>query len=54
MRLDRGHRVSRHHVLAKAGYAREGILRCSAIKDGSVTDHVLFAITGRDLAAKEG
>jgi hypothetical protein len=29
-----------------------GILRRSAIKDGRVTDQVLFAITDRDLAAK--
>jgi [ribosomal protein S5]-alanine N-acetyltransferase len=41
-----------HRVLEKAGYAREGILRRSAIKDGRVTDQVLFAITDRDLAAK--
>jgi RimJ/RimL family protein N-acetyltransferase len=41
-----------HRVLDKAGYAREGVLRRSAIKDGIVTDQVLFAITDRDLAAK--
>jgi hypothetical protein len=35
-----------------AGYAREGVWRPSAIKDGSVTDQVLFAITDRDLAVK--
>jgi [ribosomal protein S5]-alanine N-acetyltransferase len=35
-------------VLEKAGYLREGLLRRSAIKDGNVTDQVLFAITDRD------
>jgi [ribosomal protein S5]-alanine N-acetyltransferase len=39
-------------VLEKAGYVREGILRRSAIKDGLVTDQMLFAITDRDLAPK--
>jgi hypothetical protein len=29
-------------------------LRPSAIKDGSVTDQALFAITERDLAGKAG
>jgi RimJ/RimL family protein N-acetyltransferase len=41
-------------VLEKAGYTREGVLRRSAIKDGVVTDQVLFAITDRDFAAKGG
>ena len=39
-------------VLEKAGYQREGLLRRAAIKDGNVTDQVLFAITDRDCAAK--
>jgi RimJ/RimL family protein N-acetyltransferase len=39
-------------VLEKAGYAREGVLRRSAIKDGAVTDQVLFAITDRDRGSK--
>jgi [ribosomal protein S5]-alanine N-acetyltransferase len=37
-----------HRVLEKAGYKREGVLRCSAIKDGVVIDQVLFAITDQD------
>jgi len=43
-----------HRVLEKAGYAREGVLRRSAVKDGRVTDQVLFAIIDRDLAARVG
>jgi [ribosomal protein S5]-alanine N-acetyltransferase len=43
-----------HRVLEKAGYVREGVLRRSAVKDGVVTDQVLFAITDRDLASKVG
>jgi ribosomal-protein-alanine N-acetyltransferase len=43
-----------HRVLEKVGYAREGVLRRSAIKDGTVTDQVLFAITDRDLVADVG
>jgi RimJ/RimL family protein N-acetyltransferase len=34
--------------LEKAGYAREGVLRRSAIKDGTILDQVLFAITDED------
>jgi RimJ/RimL family protein N-acetyltransferase len=41
--------VASHRVLEKAGYAREGLLRRSAIKDGIVLDQVLFAITDHDL-----
>jgi RimJ/RimL family protein N-acetyltransferase len=41
-------------VLEKAGYTREGTLRRSAIKDGEITDQVLFAITDRDFAARPG
>jgi RimJ/RimL family protein N-acetyltransferase len=41
-----------HRVLEKTGYEREGVLRRSAIKDGKVTDQVLFAITDLDLALK--
>lgn len=37
-------------VLERAGYAREGILRRSAIKDGRVVDQIMYAITDRDLA----
>ena len=44
--------VASHKVLENAGYLREGLLRRSAIKDGSVTDQLLFAITDRDLDAK--
>ncbi|HEX9582692.1 MAG TPA: GNAT family protein [Gemmatimonadales bacterium] len=32
-------------VLEKAGYRREGIMRSSALKDGKVTDQVLYALT---------
>jgi RimJ/RimL family protein N-acetyltransferase len=32
-------------VLEKAGYAREGILRKSVVKDGQVLDQVLYAVT---------
>jgi ribosomal-protein-alanine N-acetyltransferase len=31
-------------VLEKAGYTREGVLRCAAIKDGQVRDQVMYAI----------
>jgi len=31
-------------VLEKAGYQREGVMRCSAIKDGQVLDQVLYAV----------
>jgi RimJ/RimL family protein N-acetyltransferase len=44
--------VASQRVLVNAGYAREGTLRRSAIKDGNVTDQVLFAITDRDLQAR--
>jgi [ribosomal protein S5]-alanine N-acetyltransferase len=44
--------VASHKVLVNAGYTREGVLRRSAIKDGSVTDQLLFAITDRDLQAR--
>jgi [ribosomal protein S5]-alanine N-acetyltransferase len=39
-----------HRVLAKAGYVREALLRRSAIKDGTVLDQVLYAITDLDLS----
>lgn len=39
-------------VLEKAGYTREGVLRRSAIKDGRVTDQVMFAIIDRDFPVK--
>jgi [ribosomal protein S5]-alanine N-acetyltransferase len=35
-------------VLEKAGYAREGVMRRSAIKEGIVLDQVLYAITDMD------
>ena len=41
--------VASHRVLEKAGFAREGLLRRSAIKNGVILDQVLFAITDRDL-----
>ena len=44
--------VASQRVLEKAGYVREGVLRRSAIKDGVVTDQVLFAITDRDRNSK--
>jgi RimJ/RimL family protein N-acetyltransferase len=39
-------------VLEKAGYAFEGRLRQSAIKDGIVVDQLLYAIVRDDLAAR--
>lgn len=35
-------------VLEKAGYAREGVMRRSAIKEGVVLDQVLYAVTDQD------
>ena len=35
-------------VLEKAGYAREGVMRRSAIKDGEILDQLLYAITDLD------
>lgn len=32
-------------VLEKAGYTREGRMRCSAYKDGQVVDQILYAFT---------
>jgi RimJ/RimL family protein N-acetyltransferase len=43
-----------HRVLEKAGYAREGVLRRNAIKNGVVTDQVLYAITDTDFATQAG
>lgn len=40
--------IASHRVLEKAGYVREGVLRRSAIKDGSVLDQVVYAMTDRD------
>lgn len=37
-----GNRASRR-VLEKAGYALEGITRCSAVKDGAVLDQCMYA-----------
>jgi RimJ/RimL family protein N-acetyltransferase len=44
--------VASHKVLVNAGYTREGLMRRSAIKEGNVTDQLLFAITDRDLRAR--
>ncbi len=38
-------------VLEKAGYEREGLLRCSAIKNGVVSDQILFARVSVDCDA---
>ena len=37
-------------VLDKRGYAREGIMRRSAIKEGLALDQLLYAMTERDPA----
>ena len=37
------HNAASCRVLEKAGYHREGVMRCSAIKDGRVLDQVLYA-----------
>jgi RimJ/RimL family protein N-acetyltransferase len=37
-------------VLEKCGYIREGVMRRSAVKEGVVIDHVLYALTDQDLA----
>ena len=39
-------------VLEKAGYRRDGRLRRSIIKDGTVADQLLYAITDEDLATE--
>ena len=31
-------------VLEKAGFVREGVMRCAAVKDGQVKDQVLYAL----------
>lgn len=42
-------------VLVKAGYQLEGTLRSAAIKEGRVTDLLLFACTRRDISpARDG
>lgn len=38
------HNAGSCRVLEKAGYQREGVMRCSAIKDGRVLDQVLYAV----------
>jgi RimJ/RimL family protein N-acetyltransferase len=38
------------HVLEKCGYIREGVMRRSAVKEGVVIDHVLYALTDQDFA----
>ena len=42
--------IASHRVLEKAGYVREGVLRRSAIKDSTVLDQVVYAMTDRDRA----
>ncbi len=37
-------------VLEKCGYVREGTMRQSAIKEGTVIDQVLYALTDEDFA----
>lgn len=37
------HNRASHRVLEKAGYAREGLLRSSAIKDGQLLDQYMYA-----------
>jgi ribosomal-protein-alanine N-acetyltransferase len=37
------HNPASHRVLEKSGYEREGLLRCSAVKDGRLLDQVLYA-----------
>jgi ribosomal-protein-alanine N-acetyltransferase len=37
------HNVASMRVLEKAGFQREGTLRCSAVKNGVVLDQVLYA-----------
>jgi RimJ/RimL family protein N-acetyltransferase len=37
------HNPASHRVLEKAGYAREGLMRHSAIKDGQLLDQHLYA-----------
>jgi RimJ/RimL family protein N-acetyltransferase len=32
------------HVLEKAGFVREGVLRNSVLKDGQLIDQVLYAL----------
>jgi ribosomal-protein-alanine N-acetyltransferase len=44
--------IASHRVLEKVGYVREGVLRRSAIKDGTVLDQVVYAITDRDRASE--
>ena len=44
--------VASQRVLEKLGYVREGVLRRSAIKDGTVLDQVVYAVTDRDRAQR--
>jgi RimJ/RimL family protein N-acetyltransferase len=37
--------LASRRVLEKAGFTQEGVLRRSAVKDGRVTDQVLYALT---------
>jgi ribosomal-protein-alanine N-acetyltransferase len=41
-------------VLEKAGYRREGLLRDAAIKEGRVTNYLLYAITRSDFRRQDG
>jgi ribosomal-protein-alanine N-acetyltransferase len=36
-------------VLEKAGYTREGLLRCAAVKEGRVRDQVMYAIVREEM-----
>lgn len=38
------HNAASCRVLEKAGYQREGVMRCSAIKDGQVLDQCVYAV----------
>lgn len=37
------HNVGSCRVLEKSGYVREGLMRCSAVKDGRICDQYLYA-----------
>lgn len=41
------HNVASARVLEKAGYVREGIMRSSAFKDGTICDQLLYSFIGR-------
>lgn len=39
-----GDNLASQRVLEKVGYVREGVLRHSAVKDGRILDHVMYAL----------